>query len=367
MRRVLAFVPLGPPYAGPEVSNSILLSGSPYELLIINTSFQKSNSDKGKITPRALTSWTGNIAKLLISAIRFRPDVFYYNISATTLGALKDFVVISLIKPFVGIVVVHMRGGHFGRFYKGSNPILKVLIRWYLVKCDRVIVQSEGLKEQFKGLIPEKRLYVVPNPAKREFFEIKPNIGGRVILFVGHLSKAKGWTDLLRVLPEIFKEFPDARVIAVGSKIKDETNIKWVGGEDVDAIFDEFIVKNGFNERFEFYENITGREKFEVFKKASIFVLPSYSEGFPMAVLEAMASALPVISTNVGAIPEFLPSENFIIEPGDLKGLERALRELLGNEGLRKKLSEINRKRAWDFEEERVRKTFWEVVGNPEV
>ncbi|MEO0214577.1 MAG: glycosyltransferase family 4 protein, partial [candidate division WOR-3 bacterium] len=161
--------------------------------------------------------------------------------------------------------------------------------------------------------------------------------------------------------------FPDARVIAVGSKIKDETNIKWVGGEDVDAIFDEFIVKNGFNERFEFYENITGREKFEVFKKASIFVLPSYSEGFPMAVLEAMASALPVISTNVGAIPEFLPSENFIIEPGDLKGLERALRELLGNEGLRKKLSEINRKRAWDFEEERVRKTFWEVVGNPEV
>jgi hypothetical protein len=112
--RVLAFVPLGPPYAGPEVSNSILLRDCPYELIKINTSFQRNNADKGKITLRAILSYLRNILMLIWALFRFRPEVFHYNISAKPLGAIKDFVIISLARPFVWRVVAHMRGGHFG-------------------------------------------------------------------------------------------------------------------------------------------------------------------------------------------------------------------------------------------------------------
>jgi glycosyltransferase involved in cell wall biosynthesis len=360
--RVLAFVPLGPPYAGPEVSNSILLKDCPYDLIKINTSFQRNNADKGKITPRAILSYLRNILRLIWALFRFRPEVFYYNISATPLGAIKDFVVISLARPFVWRVVVHMRGGHFGRFYRSANPIIKLLVRWYLLKCDRLIVQSERLKEQFFKIFPESRIFVVPNPASGEFFNLKPNLKGKDILFVGHLSKAKGWTDLLKVLPEVLKIHQDARVIAVGSKIKKETNILWLKNEDPDEVFEEYIRKNHLEDRFEFYENIYRKEKVEIFKRASLFVLPSYSEGFPMAVLEAMACGLPVISTNVGAIPEFLPKENPILELGDLEGLKGAILKLLNNESLRLKLSKINREKAREFEENKVRKRFWEVI-----
>jgi glycosyltransferase involved in cell wall biosynthesis len=360
--RILAFVPLGPPYAGPEVSNSILLKDCPYELIKINTSFQRNNADKGKITLRAILSYLRNILRLIWALFRFRPEVFYYNISATPLGAIKDFVVISLARPFVWRVVAHMRGGHFGRFYRSANPIIKLLVRWYLLKCDRLIVQSESLKEQFFNIFPESRIFVVPNPASGEFFNLKPNLKGKNILFVGHLSKAKGWTDLLKVLPEVLKIHQDARVIAVGSKIKKETNILWLKNEDPDEVFEEYIRKNHLEDRFEFYENIYRKEKVEIFKRASLFVLPSYSEGFPMAVLEAMACGLPVISTNVGAIPEFLPKENPILEPGDLEGLKGAILKLLNDESLRLKLSKINREKAREFEEDKVRKRFWEVI-----
>jgi len=362
-KRVLAFVPMGPPYAGPEVSNSLLLKECPYDLRVINTSYQKSNANKGKLTLRSVYFWFGMILKLVLELIRFRADYFYYNLSATSLGALKDFIFISIARPFVGVIVAHMRGGHFRIFYNSANPIIKLLVRWYLIKCDRIIVQSEGLKEQFKGLVPENRLVVVPNPAPSEMFSITPNISGKNILFVGHLSKAKGWVDLLKVLPDIFREFPDCRVIAVGSKIKDETNIKWIKNEDPDEVFNEYIVKNGFADRFEFYENIIGEKKIEVFKKGSIFVLPSYSEGFSMAVLEGMASGLPIITTNVGALPEILHPENFIINPGDKETLYKALRTLLKDPSLRYKLSKINKETAKRFSEEKVREEFWKVFS----
>jgi len=360
--RVLAFVPLGPPYAGPEVSNSILLRECPCELFKINTSFQKSNADKGKITLRAILSYLKNILMLIWTIFRFKPEVFYYNISATPLGAIKDLIVLSLVRPFVWRIVVHMRGGHFGRFYISSNPLIKLLVRYYLLKCDRVIVQSENLKGQFLKLVPESKIFVVPNPASSEFFKLNPKLKGKTILFVGHLSKAKGWTDLLKVLPEVFKIHPDAKVIAIGSKIKKETNILWIESEDPDEIFEEYIKKNQFEDRFEFYENVFGREKLEIFEKASLFVLPSYSEGFPMAVLEAMAAGLPAITTNVGAIPEILPKENPILDPGDLEGLKCAILKILEDENLRFKLSKINRKKAEEFEESRVRKMFWEIL-----
>ncbi len=362
-KRVLAFVPMGPPYAGPEVSNSLLLKECPYELKVINTSYQKSNADKGKLSLRGVYVWLSMLLKLILELIKFRADYFYYNLSATSLGALKDFIVISIARPFVGIIVAHMRGGHFRIFYDSANLLIKLLVRWYLVKCDRIIVQSEGLKSQFKGLVPDSRLIVVPNPAPDEMFSITPNISGENILFVGHLSKAKGWIDLLKVLPDIFREFPECKVIAVGSKIKDETNIKWVKNEDPDEVFNEYINQNGFTDRFEFYENIIGDKKIEVFKKASIFVLPSYSEGFSMAVLEAMALGLPIITTNVGALPEILHSENFIINPGDEESLREALRFLLKDPALRHRLSRINKQNAKRFSEERVREEFWKVFS----
>ena len=351
---------MGPPYAGPEVSNSTLLKPEklPFELHVINTSFQKSNAEKGRLTFTSVRAWLKNLMRLLSTAARTSPDVFYYNISATTLGVLKDLVVLNAAAPFSARVVVHARGGHYGRFFREANPLVKFLCLWAWGMAHRVIVQSEGLKEQFRGIVPDYKLGVVPNPASDEYFRLRPNLSGRVLLFVGHRSVAKGWTTLLRAAPELVRRFPDVKFLVMGTEIEHETNIKWAPRESVKEVWRDYVVKNGLENRFEIYENVFGPEKLRIFERASLFVLPSYSEGFSMAVLEAMASGLPVITTPVGALPEVLPPGTPFVKPGDVEGLYGRLVWFLEDESRRREYGRRNRERAMEFHEERVRELF---------
>jgi glycosyltransferase involved in cell wall biosynthesis len=92
---------------------------------------------------------------------------------------------------------------------------------------------------------------------------------------------------------------------------------------------------------------VTGENKEALLSTASIFVLPSYYEGLPMSVLEAMAWGVPVITTPVGGIPEVVRhgEEGVIVQPGDIVGLTAALRQLLDDESLRQRLGANGRKR----------------------
>lgn len=363
-REVVAFVPMGPPYAGPEVSNSILLKPDklPFNLHLINTSYQTSNAEKGKLTFRTLKAWFHNIVSLLRTISAVGPDVFYYNLSATPMGLVKDFVVINLAGPFTARIVAHARGGHYYRLHKNAPIWTRLLAVWTWNKCHRILVQSEGLKEQFKGAVPTYKLGVVPNPAPDEFFHLSPDYSRRVVLFVGHRSVAKGWTTLLKTVPELVKRFPDLHFIVLGTEIEDETNITWVPNESVKEVWRRYVVERGLEGRFTIRENVFGDEKLGFYGRASLFVLPSYSEGFSMAVLEAMAAGLPVITTPVGALPEVLPEGTPFVEPGDTEGLKKAMVDMLGDEGRRRDLGRRNRERAKDFHEERVRKIFAEEL-----
>ncbi|NPA79607.1 MAG: glycosyltransferase family 4 protein [Thermotogae bacterium] len=359
-REVVAFVPLGPPYAGPEVSNSILLKPDklPFNIHIINTSYQQSNAEKGHITRRSLGAWAKNLYRLLRTLVSVGPDVFYFNLSATPLGLLKDWVVVSLAAPFSARVVGHARGGHYGRLYREGNPLVKLLALWTWNRCHRILVQSEGLKGQFKGVVPEYKLGVVPNPAPEEFFRITPKYGERVVLFVGHRSVAKGWTTLLAAVPRIVERFPDVRFLVMGTEIEEETNITWAPKESVREAWKRYVVDEGLEDRFRIYEDVFGEAKLRIYSSASVFVLPSYSEGFSMAVLEAMASGLPVITTPVGALPEVLPPSTPFVQPGDVEGLVEALSRLLESETLRMEMGRLNREAALRFHEDRVRGIF---------
>lgn len=84
------------------------------------------------------------------------------------------------------------------------------------------------------------------------------------------------------------------------------------------------------------------QSKIELLERSSIFALPSYNEGLPVSILEAMAAGLPVISTNIGGIPEQIDhkASGFIIKPGDTESLLNHIKFLLENEDARKQLGE---------------------------
>lgn len=85
------------------------------------------------------------------------------------------------------------------------------------------------------------------------------------------------------------------------------------------------------------------------FVDASVFVLPSYAEGLPLAILEAMAWQCAVVTTPVGNIPDVIESESngILVAPGDVEGLAEALRRLVEDDDLRRRLS-LNARRAWE-------------------
>lgn len=93
------------------------------------------------------------------------------------------------------------------------------------------------------------------------------------------------------------------------------------------------VEESGMNNYFEFTGWITGDEKIKLFKKSQLFVLPSYNEGLPISILEAISYGLPVISTNVGSINEAIKNDinGYMLNPGDIIGLVEKIEELVDN------------------------------------
>jgi glycosyltransferase involved in cell wall biosynthesis len=133
---------------------------------------------------------------------------------------------------------------------------------------------------------------------------------------VGGLAKSKGTYDLLDVV----------------AKLKDkQIHMGWVfiGGGDR-AQFQSLAEQKGIADRVLFTGAIPEPDKWQYLLHASVFALPSYAEGQPLSILEAMAVGLPIISTRVGSIPEVIEHEisGILIEPGNQEGLALAIDRL---------------------------------------
>ncbi len=109
------------------------------------------------------------------------------------------------------------------------------------------------------------------------------------------------------------------------------------------------VIKAFESEKFEnifFTGVVVDEKKYQYFRTSDIFILPSFAEGLPIALLEAMACELPVISTRVGGIPDLVDRENgILIEPGDARGLTKALEILIKDKKLRETMGANNRKK----------------------
>jgi glycosyltransferase involved in cell wall biosynthesis len=101
---------------------------------------------------------------------------------------------------------------------------------------------------------------------------------------------------------------------------------------------------------------VSGQAKEKLLQRNGIYVLPSYNEGLPVSVLEAMAADLAVITTRVGGIPELIAdgSNGVLIEPGDREGLKMSMSTLLGDDGLRRRLADAGRRRIEEKYSDRV-------------
>lgn len=366
--KVLAVVPLPPPFTGPENATALLLNGEhPFDLRVINTNYRRSPEARGIPGIAGALSLVRLIALLAARLAWWRPRLVYYPVTATRLGWVRDSGVIILSRLFRARILLHFRGGHFGFFLADTDPVTRLVVKYCLGLASGMIVQAERLRPMFAGLV--KKMYVLPNPALG--FPEAPYPRPRRVLFVGHLSFAKGYTTLLRAIPLVLADVPDAMFVMVGWPKKRETNIfrdattgKRLVPEEPGVVFQKEIADNGLSGALEFHRDVQGEEKARIFNSARVFVLPSYSEGFSVALAEALSAGLVSVLTPVGAGPEIINDgqEGFFVQPGDHRGLAEKIVLLLRDDTLAEKMGKAARKRAGDFSPDVVKKRFWEIV-----
>lgn len=232
-------------------------------------------------------------------------------------------------------VIIHVHGGNFDRFFERSRG--KAFIRGALGLAHRVVVLSPRWSDFFlsKGI---DRVEVVPNCADVDFFGIR---GGEAqagdILFVGSFRKGKGIRELLESLVRLRSRGFMNRLVLAGGTGKDVSSA-WVN---------ELIADLGIS-GVEVLEDLSTPQLAGIMDGADLFVLPSHSEGLPIAMLEAMAAGLPVVATPVGGIPDAIEEgvNGFLVPVGDSVTLADRLERLIRDPELRRRMGAANREKA---------------------
>ncbi len=185
----------------------------------------------------------------------------------------------------------------FRRF--GFNPI----VRFVLKHADTLTSISEDIKSRSIELGARKDITVIPygvntdlfNPKKRNNTIIK-KFGGKnskMILSVGRLIKRKGYQYLIRAIPKVLIDFPNSIFAIVGEGPERHPLTK-------------LIEKLKIDDRVLFLGNIPNTNLPELYASSDLFVLPSIHEGLGIVYLEAMASGVPIITTNSGGMRDLI-------------------------------------------------------------
>lgn len=258
------------------------------------------------------------------------------------------------------------QGRYCGPIAGPATIIYKYVIHYILQHADAIISVSSKYVEGSQFLKPyEKKINCIPNGINIEDFHptgpkenIKKNLGleGKmVVLFLGSLFPIKGPDILLRAVPAIIKKENCVKFVFAG------------GGDSQQYI--NMARDLGISNYVRFPGYLNQNEKLAYLQASEIFVLPSRMECFPLVCLEAMASGLPVIASNVGGIPDAIKdNENgLLIHPGDHQVLSNSILLLLNDDQLRKDLGEKGRITAnfysWAAIAEETVNVYWRLIN----
>lgn len=231
--------------------------------------------------------------------------------------------------------ILHLHGGGFARFYgEECGPLRRRFVRFIFERSARVIVLSEGWRQWVRSMCGNPNVMCLYNPVLLPPASEWAARRHGAVLSLGRLGAQKGSFDLLaaaaRVAPQV-----------------EELELRLGGDGELDAVRAR-AAQLGLAGQVQVLGWVSGEGKQQQLALARLFALPSYFEGLPMSVLEAMAAGLPVLATSVGGIPEAVADgvEGFLVQPGDVDALATRLAQLLQDEALARRMGEAARRKV---------------------
>lgn len=245
-----------------------------------------------------------------------KPDVVHINTSCSKFGIFRDAVCMCMAKNTPIVLHCHC---NIEDQLRNKRAAIKVFT-WMVKKASAVLTLNKNSADYARSVGCES-VYIIPNYIESTYLNTDFKVSERIktIVFVGHVIPTKGIMELI----ESAKAFPDIVFTVVGPV-----------GEEIASV--------SYPENVKLIGRRTPEEVQAILRNSDVFLFPSYTEGFSIALVEAMASGLPVITTDVGANKDMIEDKGGVLVPvQSAEAISDAIRKI-SDSGVRQAMSSWN-------------------------
>ena len=270
-----------------------------------------------------------------------KPDIVHIHMSYKG-SFIRKYILFKECKRKDIPVIIHLHGSEFEKWYYGLNKNKRTRVQEMIKGADRFIVLGQRWENSIKRIEPNARTSILMNSVKKQVIMAQWNTPVR-ILFLGVLIPRKGVSDLIEA-------------IRVLSNRRNQNDFKLIiaGTGSEESSLRDLVKKYGLEGKVVFTGWVSGKTKDQLLISSQVLILPSYNEGLPISILEAMSFGLPIIATDVGDVSAAVINDKngFLVAPGDIQKMSWAIEQIL-SPNLFHKMSEESRKMIEDnFSEE---------------
>jgi glycosyltransferase involved in cell wall biosynthesis len=271
----------------------------------------------------------------LFATILFRhAALVHINTSLNPRAYWRDLAYLFVAKLLRARVVYQVHGGDLPEDFFHGRRALTAFLRWTLTLPDLIAVLASAELEAYANFVPDQDVVALPNGIDCGPYAHIPTVLTRPgdplrLIYIGRLAREKGLYEALQAMRLALELGVDARLTVAGAG-PEEPRLR------------RYAAALGIAQRATFVGPVFGSDKANLLAGADVMLLPSYAEGLPYALLEAMAAGVPVLATPVGAIPDVVShgTHGYLVPVRDGRSLAEALALMSGE---REKLSWMSR------------------------
>lgn len=285
-------------------------------------------------------------------------DIMVVTTTHDWMAMVRDLPLLILVRSLCPKIVIHFHGSYSNRLASPGNHLMKFFTKEIVKRVDAVLLFSNEEIHEWGMFFPSMNYYLVDNPyipqnifpETKEDPKFAPIDKVPVLFFAGRFVEEKGVFDLVDALG-LIKEKLSFRLVLAGFG-PEESKLR------------RKIQHTDLAERIKFAGYLRGEELLCAYRDADLFIFPSWREGFPLVLMEAMDFGLPIITTRIrGAVDRLVEGENTLfINPRQPDELALAIEKLLSNKLLCQKMSANNLKKVKEYAPEIAGKKYYDIL-----
>jgi glycosyltransferase involved in cell wall biosynthesis len=253
------------------------------------------------------------LKQMLLFPLRTRPDIVHVHSSHWHSFYQSSWYVLFASVVWRRPVVLHVHGSGFDTFLETESTLVRLLQSVVFDASDVVVALSESWADLIERYVEPEKVTVLHNAVEISVYEPSFSVSPVQISFVSNHVRRKGVEELVNAVERLVDERPVEITIAGKGPLSHLVEDLATSRPEVNYV--------GF---------VSEERKREILEESTVYVLPTYAEGVPIAILEAMAGGNAIVSTEVGGIPSIVDDDNgVLVKPGDDVVLADAIRSLL--------------------------------------